>query len=240
VSGRTTAPTPVQAPEVVTLRIAGIIIDEAYQVRMKTDAGTVLRYFDSYRNEVQLPPVEVAQVSEARILVDGFHRVAALKRLGRHEVDAVVKPADTVEEARWMAAKANLSHGLALKAKEHREVFRAYVHARKHLDDKGGLKSYRDIARDLGGVRAYTTIRGWMQKDFRHIARRMGGDARFIGTGGLQGNGRYFTQAAGDHLDNFLAACRGVKDPHVRGEYITRMEDALDEMRRMGYERPDF
>jgi hypothetical protein len=227
--------------EATTVRIADLLRGERYQIRAKLDPGTVARYANGYAAGAGLPPVTVAQVGKALVLVDGWHRVAALERLGRGEVGAVVIPA-TDREARWLAAHANLTHGLPLKNKEIREVFRAYIRARQHLDGRGGTKSYRVIAQDLGGVKAYTTIRNWMQKDFREIAKRMEGDERFTGDGGPGGPGpsAVFTATAGQHLDNALAAFRGIEDPVERGQIIEQMERALEEMKEGGYSRPDF
>jgi hypothetical protein len=79
-----------------------------------------------------------------------------------------------------MAASENMSHGLPLRKSELHHVFRAYVSSRQHLK-KRGIKSYREMAKDLPGV-SHNTIRNWMQKDFPKIAARMGGpDAEYPG-----------------------------------------------------------
>jgi hypothetical protein len=121
-----------------------------------------------------MPPIKVALIEDARVVVDGWHRLAALEKIGRYEVEGEIVKA-TAREALWLAAQANLEHGLPLKSPEIRAAFRAYIRAQQHRGPRGNLKSYRQIAQELGGVRRYTTIRNWMKKDFRKIFDAMGG-----------------------------------------------------------------
>lgn len=221
-------------PEAITLRIDELLRDRTYQIRSRLDRGTVARYASAYRSEAILPPVKVAKVGEVMILVDGFHRVAALMRNGSCLVGAIVLETEE-SEARWLAASANLTHGLPLKAREIREAFKVYIRARKHYLGKNRLKSYRQIAADLGGQCPHTTVRGWMQRFFPKVARRMGGDENFKGDGGLMelaSPQQVFAGSAHNHLAQARAALNGVIDPELRGEVIHSLEGLLAEAKR--------
>jgi hypothetical protein len=161
--------------EFLRVKLADIVTRKAWQVRTRLNAATVTQYLTAYRADADaLPPVKVANVNGTLLLVDGWHRIEALKLLGRYDVPAWVFPA-TEEEARWEAARANLTHGLPLKAREVRNVFRAYVRSKRHRTG-GRFKSYREIAADLASRVAYTTVRNWMQKEYPAIYRAMQAD----------------------------------------------------------------
>jgi hypothetical protein len=157
-----------------TVPIARIVKAAELQVRSGVNAGTVRDYADKMRGGVVFPAVELAEVDGKLLLVDGWHRLAALERLERREAEALVTPM-TMKDAIWAAARANLGHGRPLARGDHRRVFRAYVSAGQHRTKAGGFKTYREIAGELGAGRAHTTIRNWMKKDFPGVARRMTG-----------------------------------------------------------------
>jgi hypothetical protein len=163
--------------------LAHLTISEDIQVRQRLEPITVTRYANAIRSGQELPPVSVARVDGVLILVDGFHRVAAHQSLGASEVDAELVEA-TLDEARWMAASANLLHGLPLRNSELRLVFQVFVSTRQHRKGKGKLKSYREIGLELG--RPHSTIRNWMAKDFPRIFAQYKGKDEFMGEGGLQ------------------------------------------------------
>lgn len=114
----------------------------------------------------------------ALFLVDGWHRLEA----GALDIDedldgpmALALVADLTEsEIRWEAARANMGHGVPLKGREYREVFRAFIKAGKHRDSARQFLSYREMAPIVG--KAHTTLRNWMQKDFPSVFAAMGGD----------------------------------------------------------------
>lgn len=167
----------------VRISLLQLTVSEDFQIRSKLDARTINRYANAIKSGRELPPVRVALVDGVPILVDGFHRVAAQELLGATTVEAELVEA-TYQQAQWMAASANLEHGLPLKPKEIREVFRVFIRTGQHRKGKGKLKSYREIGRELGC--AYTTIRNWMMSDFPRIFRQYAGSDEFFGQGGLQ------------------------------------------------------
>jgi hypothetical protein len=216
----------------VTVEIASLLREQRFQIRSssKLHAGTVTRYANALKAEQELPPIQVAKLNGAAVLVDGFHRVAAMERLGRPYAEAVLVVVASEEEARWLAAEANLNHGLRLNSSDMRGVFRAYVNAGRHKKGRG-VKSSREIARDLSGMRGHNTILAWMRSEFPSIARQMSGGDDFKGTGGLQDKkttGFYGDAQAG--LDRLLAAAHGTT-PAERGRLIKAVETALERLR---------
>jgi len=219
------------------LPIASIVRDPVLQVRGKLDAGTIERYAAAYRTGNALPPVAVASVNGALYLTDGWHRLAALQKIGRDTADATVLEAPSLAEAAWLAARANLAHGLPLKPRDRRQVFRVFMRAGRYRRELGrGMKSLREIARELGGT-PHTTVRNWMRKDFPRIARQYGeGDEHESQRGGLRsaalfGSPKDTVMAAAEQA---LAAFAGVTDPEERGEVISRLARVVDEMREAG------
>ncbi len=195
---------------VETLRV---LTRDDWQVRTRLDPGTVARYRSVFKGGCSFPPIEIVAVDGVWTLIDGWHRLAAAKL-----EDVLVLPATVViagpAEAAWLAAKANLAHGLPLKAREHRNVFRAFIRAGMHRKRKCFL-SYRDIAGALGGVRSHGTLWNWMKKDFPGIAEQMA-PAYPMGSGGIRPTGRVTPDStlvlAYRHLDSLQVILQGLPD----------------------------
>jgi hypothetical protein len=150
-----------------------LVVDPAFQIRGGLlNKHVVKRYADAMYTGQLFPAILAMRVQGRLVLIDGFHRYAAAKECGRlHELEVEAIGDGTAAEARWRAFAANSQHGLPLKSREVREGFKAYIRAKQNVTPSGKLKSYRDIARDLGV--GHTTIRHWMQRFFRAIFARM-------------------------------------------------------------------
>lgn len=151
-----------------------------------------MRYAALIKNGVELPPVDVALMDGVLYLVDGFHRVRALKEAGRCRVKAVVKPM-TWPEAVKMAVQANTKHGIPLKKKDIRRAFRMFIKAGLHKKRVGigkgriVLMSYREVTEHaVGNAVAHGTVRNWIKRDFPSLFEQMGrpDEERYI-KGGL-------------------------------------------------------
>lgn len=105
----TTATTPTTAK----VTIAQLCRSNGFQVRSKLCLHTCNRYAAAIKAGQVLPPLQVALVDGVPCLVDGYHRAAALESLGYLEAEAVITET-TRDDAQWMAANANLTHGLPL------------------------------------------------------------------------------------------------------------------------------
>lgn len=221
---------PVSAePEHRTIKITDLSRDPAFQVRSKMSDGTVKRYMAIFKSGKEMPAVQVAVVNGVPVLVDGWHRVAALERLGHLTVEAVVTQSSR-QDARWMAAKANTEHGLPLKPAEHREVFRAYVQAKQHVRPQGRLKTYREMGTDLG--RPHTTIRNWTKRHFPALYRRIGGNAD-ESHGGIPERHAVpdWFPAVAEGLQKIEGAFRSLSDPTARGELVAAVDAAVAELK---------
>lgn len=168
-------------PIITEVAIADIVTRADWQVRAKVDPAIVRSYAAVMRSGGSFPPIALARINGALYLVDGWHRLGAAQLNGAAGIWAEVTDM-TADEAQWTAAQANLTHGLPLKPKEVRAVFRAYVKSRQHRSGRG-YKSYRDIAADLAHRVGHTTIRNWMERDFPSVFRAMGGADPHTDTG---------------------------------------------------------
>lgn len=225
-----------------------LVEERRFQARRGLNSATVRQYARAYEADADFPPVRVALVKGLHILVDGHHRVAALRTLGRTHVTAIVSPMEEAE-AELAAMLANLGNGLPLKPREQsaacRKALGAYIRCRKHLKGARRLKSYREIAADLGAVVAHTTIMAWLRKDFPGVARQFRGQEE-----PRRGQGGLFRETSITAQDTCATAIRqaraafaGVEGERARGEVIAEMEEALEAMKEGApYEpyAPDF
>ena len=200
-----------------------------FQVRKRLDQNTVNRYASAIKAGQQLPPLQVALVDNVPCLVDGYHRAAALEALGYLEVEATITPT-TRDEALWMAASANLTHGLPLKSSEVRAAFRVYIQTKQHRKGKGRLKSFREMAQELG--RSHNTIRNWMTEDFPRLAKEYGGHQPG-GDGGLQPQPPQPPAAAQDaisYLEQARQAFQATSCPVAREAIRLQLKALHDEL----------
>lgn len=232
-----TTASPSGADEATTreLPITDLLRDQRYQIRAKMDPATVRRYANILRSGTEMPPVRVAIVDGVPVLVDGHHRVAAHESVGRSIVRAVIVTA-SASVARWLAAAANLEHGVPLKPGEVREAFRAFIQARKHvLKGRRRVMSTRDIAKELGGV-THTTIHRWLKKDFPRLARECGGGPGPTSNKPPAPDGQqqmHFADAM-NAVSQVRVTGRAIRDPELRGRLIAALEDGLKIVRDAG------
>ena len=227
--------------KVLKIPINRIVVDEELQVRNEIYIRKVQQYATAYLNEAPLPPVIVGQRGEGFVLIDGFHRLAAMRKAGITVVEAVVT--DESEDLwKWVAAKANLSHGLPLKKSELFNAFLVLVESQQHMHKKSHeLKSYREITADLGGSIPHTTIRNWMLKQYPDIAKRIGDKSIPFGSKAVvteEQNKEYMTNntvcKAEEALENALALAKTLDDGEARGRVIGKVEEVLMLMKEQG------
>lgn len=224
-----------------TVAITDLVRDPDYQVRAELDDATIHRYANALAADCIMPPIRVAKVNGSLIVVDGWHRLAAYDLSNTWTVEAIIIEA-TAGEARWMAAKANLTNGLPLRKAEIREAFRTLIQTRQHVAKPtqgamkpGTLLSYRDLAQMLGGLVRHNTIRGWMMKDFPRIARRMGGeDAAYLPREACRDDEKAPYNAALAAVANAVTNAAQVRDPGRRWDMIEALQGALDRVRAGG------
>jgi hypothetical protein len=110
-SPRRAPPRPGSAT-VTPLPVSAITVDTELQTRASMNPETVAEYAEALAAGIQLPPVVVYRDDDgALLLADGFHRVAAAKRAGLSEFDAVTHEGGR-RAALLHAVGANARHGL--------------------------------------------------------------------------------------------------------------------------------
>lgn len=154
--------------------VESITRDPALQVRAGIDPATARKYANDMKAGAEFPPVELAETEDGTLLlVDGWHRMEAAHVInGQRAVEATTRAASRQEAAGW-ACMANLTHGKQLSDRDKRRALALYITARKHRT-ADGLKSYREISRDL--LIKLGTLYRWMEKDHPKIARAMAQD----------------------------------------------------------------
>ena len=166
--------------------IADLRIEPALQARSThVDPVTVNRYrgvlkaVEGDPAASAFPPIKVAEFPNGqRYVLDGFHRIAAHQAEGLTEIKATTTRCESLKEAQWEAAAANLAHGKPLTHKEMGVAFRRFVDARMHRraseDASKSVKEQRpgpgvmtlgEIAQVFG--KAKSTVRSWFQSHDR-------------------------------------------------------------------------
>jgi transposase-like protein len=97
-----------------------------------------------------LPPVlvfEVIEPSEAcgLCVIDGWHRVEAARRAGRQRICYEIADSGTLDDARWIAARANARHGVRRTNADKRRAIEMALKSEQNED-----QSNRAIARHVG------------------------------------------------------------------------------------------
>jgi len=158
--------------EKLKVRVDSIIVDMKFQCRDEMPYWRINSYRNIYNNNQDMGALLVGRRSKGFVLLDGFHRLKALKLIGAKWVN--VEVTNEVEKNwRWIAAKANMGHGAGLKTKEVRKAFRIFIKTKQNVaDDLGMLMTYREIAEHFP-AKTYKTIYNWMQEDFPETAKLM-------------------------------------------------------------------
>jgi hypothetical protein len=220
-----------------------LLVHERFQVRHGgTDPGTVKRYEYVLRNNAEFrDPITVAFIvppagkpkrhlkgeriaTGTLVLLDGFHRVEAAQNVGMEELPAIVYEC-AEEMAGWVAATANTCNGRPLKTKEYRTVLRKYVEAFRHND--WSTKSYRIIAKDIGGIVHYGTVRNWMRDDHPDVFRILQKQGQDLDPpGGLPDEGPRVPTMAEDVTEDAVEAIRdAVKAlPHLTPDQLAELQ----------------
>lgn len=219
------------APQITTVVIAQLCRAPEFQIRRKLCPRTVSRYAAVIKSGKQLPPLQVALVDKVPCLVDGYHRAAALEELGYSNAEAIITETSR-DQAQWMAAKANMEHGLPLTSREIREAFRVYIRTEQHRKGRGKLKSYREIGQELG--RSHNTIRNWMEQDFKELFNRYGGsnNSQGIGEEGIPLRKRppRGAEPALGHIAQLRKAFQETSCPLARDAIRQAVKEATDEI----------
>lgn len=95
-----------------TVPVEDIHPDERCQARATIDHDVIAEYADAYRAKTKLPPLDVYRVAGKLMLVDGYHRFAALRVAGETFARVEVVGDGSIDDAVWYATSVNAQHGL--------------------------------------------------------------------------------------------------------------------------------
>ncbi len=125
------------------------------QLRATVHEDQIAHFMDLLQDGVALPPVLVLMEGPTAILIDGFHRLEAHKRLGRTMVLAEPVSGISIEEARRLGVERNMKQGMGLSHADKKK-------AAKALREQLGM-GYRSIGKLLGV--AASTINRWVNPE---------------------------------------------------------------------------
>ena len=123
-----------------------------------------------WHGEEGMPPLLVTKTKTGLYLVDGFHRLEALKINKETHAWACVWEGSLLK-GRWHGAQFNADHGLPLKSRDVRKMFRLFMDAGLHTTKEDGWIGYRGIAAALGGRVGRGTVYRWVDEDYSTLAR---------------------------------------------------------------------
>jgi len=116
--------------------VSEIRMDDGTQMRESIHDSVVLEYAAVYaeKGAAGLPPLVVVHDGATIRLVDGFHRLHALRRTGIPSVRCVVHEGDRAA-ARWMACSMNAAHGIQRSNADKRLAVKAAIAIKPGLPD---------------------------------------------------------------------------------------------------------
>lgn len=178
-------PKPATDWQPMSVRIADCARRATYKVRDE-DHEQVLRYALDMEHGSSFPPIRIANIRGKLHVVDGYHRLAASRRLGRETIDALVAKMKASTALAW-AIDANATNGLPLTAKDRKPLFAMYMKGEHHIGRDGEIKSGRLIAKELasslGTLLSHATVRAWMseyrESQFKYDPDRPKPDRRY-------------------------------------------------------------
>lgn len=100
-----------KADKVQQLKVKDITLDRDMQPRVSITQEAVDEYRERMEDGETFPPISVVKDGSTLYCVDGWHRVMAAKALKAKTIASVVTPG-TRMDAIWVAAQANLRHGV--------------------------------------------------------------------------------------------------------------------------------
>lgn len=164
--------TQLQTNEKLRVHIDSIIVDIMFQCRDEMPYWRINNYRNIYNNNQDMGDLLVGRRGKGFVLLDGFHRLAALRLIGETWVNVEVTT-EPEKDWKWLAAKANMGHGAGLRSKEIRKAFRIFMKTKQNVTNEfGRLMTYREIAEQFP-TKTFKTIYNWMQEDFPEVAKLM-------------------------------------------------------------------
>lgn len=99
-------------------KISDLVFKRGFYPRKQVDQATVDNYARALESGAIFPPIKVGLYQGKKIVVDGFHRVAARQRFLKDTVNAAILPFDSEAELFAEAIRLNSTHGKAFTEAE--------------------------------------------------------------------------------------------------------------------------
>ena len=155
------------------LLIEKILTASGTQSRRQIDPQVVQEYAEDMTAGDAFPPVTVISDGILNWLVDGFHRLAAARQLGRTTIEATVKKGNH-GTAVWASLGANREHGLRRTRGDKQRAVQLALEEFTEKSDRALAKqigvSYPFVAK----IRSELVAAGHI----RHTSERIGSDGR--------------------------------------------------------------
>lgn len=95
-------------------KLESLILDPEIYPRHNLSWLTALQYVDAMKAGSVFPPIIVGRLGKERYVIDGWHRLRALKILGEESVQAITRSFSSKGEMFLEAVKLNTTHGRRL------------------------------------------------------------------------------------------------------------------------------
>lgn len=134
-----------------TISIDDLTLDERAQARVSLDQSVVDEYAEAWQNGASIPNVEAVRVTEGElagkvVVWNGFHRIAAAKKLGVVSIGVDVTTGK-LSTAIDLCTSANATHGMRRSNDDKRRAVSMAITLDKQLNRK---RSDRQIAQYVG------------------------------------------------------------------------------------------
>lgn len=100
------------------LKISKLEFDSELYPRMKTGWQTAYQYAQAMKAGSEFPSILVGSLDRKHYVIDGWHRIEALKMLKENYVHAIIKPFESKKEMFAEAVRVNSKHGRPLSVQE--------------------------------------------------------------------------------------------------------------------------
>jgi hypothetical protein len=133
-----------------SIPVKDICIDGGTQHRSVDDA-VVAHYAEMNKEGSKFPPIEIITDGKNNYLCDGFHRLAAAKKLGKNYIECNIGRG-TKKRAQYLSFSANKDNGLPRPDGTVKEILRIIYN-----DEEWSKISQRDISRHVGCTQAFVS-----------------------------------------------------------------------------------
>lgn len=134
-------------------RVDEIVFRDDLYPRIETSAATVQKYAEDLD---VLPPIEVNQ---NKVLIDGWHRWTAYKKVGREEIECAVTETRDDIHLLELAIERNARFGMQLSRKDKMAMARKIYH-KTPMQERGQAKQRLSEVLAM----SYVTINRWLSR----------------------------------------------------------------------------